>query len=668
MALLARCAHRPRLHWHVGAVHRRARRVEGPPHRRSRCTSTLARRWAKAMGVLFAVGAVSGTILSFEFGILWPRWMGRFGDVMGLPFAIEGFAFFLEAIFIGIYLYGWDRLPPRIHLWAGVPIGVAGVASAFFVVAANGWMNDPTGFQPRRAGQRHPRRPVGRPVQLRAVARGDPHDPRRVHRRRVPRSRCRTRGRCCAVAGPRYERVGLLLPLTVAMLAVPLQIVAGDWAARHVAQHQPAKLAAMEGLYATTKGAPLHIGGIYIGHEVVGGIRDSRTGCRSSPSTIRTRRARASMTVAAADRPPVNVVRTAFQLMVDDRHRDARARARGCCSRGANGGTSPGRVGSSGPRCSQVRHPIVALECGWITTEVGRQPWIVWQVMRVQRRGHPRAEHPVRLFPARCGLRVHGGVHRDRAAPPDAHPASGRAGRVARAGRSAVKLADACAAVMFVGIALYALLAGADFGAGFWDLAAGGDERGARTSGPDRGVTRPGLGGESRLAVFVLVMLWTAFPVRVRADHVDAVRATHPRRGRHHLARLGLRIPQVFRDPSTPSVVRRDVRVVVSADTLHAGCGRGWDRVGRVPVGDYSGGALSSWLNPTSMLGGVMAVVVCAFLASVYLTADAERRDHADLVAYFRRRAIASAIVAGIVAARGCVRVAPRRARACSTV
>ena len=108
--------------------------------------ATLARRWAKVMGVLFAVGAVSGTILSFEFGILWPRWMGRFGDVMGLPFAIEGFAFFLEAIFIGIYLYGWDRLPPRVHLWAGVPIGIAGVASAFFVVAANGWMNDPTGF------------------------------------------------------------------------------------------------------------------------------------------------------------------------------------------------------------------------------------------------------------------------------------------------------------------------------------------------------------------------------------------------------------------------------------------------------------------------------------------------------------------------------------------
>src|SRR4029078_6311387 len=98
------------------------------------------------MGVLFAVGAVSGTILSFEFGILWPRWMGRFGDVMGLRFAIEGFVFFLEAIFMGIYLYGWDRLPPRVHLWAGVPIGIAGVASALFVVGANRRVNAPTGL------------------------------------------------------------------------------------------------------------------------------------------------------------------------------------------------------------------------------------------------------------------------------------------------------------------------------------------------------------------------------------------------------------------------------------------------------------------------------------------------------------------------------------------
>jgi cytochrome d ubiquinol oxidase subunit I len=106
----------------------------------------LARRWARALGVLFAVGAVSGTILSFEMGILWPGLMGTYGQVIGLPFTLEGIAFFVEAIFLGIYLYGWDRLPPRQHLLSGIPIIVAGVASAFFVVTANAWMNQPTGF------------------------------------------------------------------------------------------------------------------------------------------------------------------------------------------------------------------------------------------------------------------------------------------------------------------------------------------------------------------------------------------------------------------------------------------------------------------------------------------------------------------------------------------
>lgn len=106
----------------------------------------LAHRWAKAMGVLFAVGAVSGTILSFEMGLLWPGMMSRYGQVIGLPFALEGIAFFIEAIFLGIYLYAWDRLPPRQHLLSGIPIVVAGVCSAFFVVTANAWMNQPRGF------------------------------------------------------------------------------------------------------------------------------------------------------------------------------------------------------------------------------------------------------------------------------------------------------------------------------------------------------------------------------------------------------------------------------------------------------------------------------------------------------------------------------------------
>jgi cytochrome d ubiquinol oxidase subunit I len=97
----------------------------------------LARRWAKGLAVVFAVGAVSGTILSFEMGLLWPGLMGTFGEVIGLPFAIEGIAFFIEAIFLGIYLFAWGRLPPKAHLLSGIPIVIAGVASAFFVVTAN---------------------------------------------------------------------------------------------------------------------------------------------------------------------------------------------------------------------------------------------------------------------------------------------------------------------------------------------------------------------------------------------------------------------------------------------------------------------------------------------------------------------------------------------------
>src|ERR1700726_2554206 len=106
----------------------------------------LARKWAKVAGVLFAVGAVSGTILSFEMGLLWPGLMGKFGSVYGLPFALEGFAFFIEAIFLGLYLYGWERLSPRAHWLCSFPIWISGLASAWFIVSVNSWMNTPAGF------------------------------------------------------------------------------------------------------------------------------------------------------------------------------------------------------------------------------------------------------------------------------------------------------------------------------------------------------------------------------------------------------------------------------------------------------------------------------------------------------------------------------------------
>lgn len=342
--------------------------------------TTLARRWAKAMGVLFAVGAVSGTILSFEFGILWPHWMGRFGAVMGLPFAIEGFAFFLEAIFIGIYLYGWDRLPARVHQSVGVAIGVAGVASAFFVVAANGWMNDPTGFHVV----------AGEVVDVKpwAALFNSSLWPEATHMIlaafivagclvATPHAWALLRGR-----GTRYHRVGLALALTVAMVAVPVQLVVGDWAARHVATKQPTKLAAIEGVTHTEKGAPLHIGGIYVNGEIKGGLRIpnllSLLAYHDPHATVQGLDA-----VPSSDRPPVNVVRTSFQLMVAIgfallglgawlglawRRRRALPRSRWFLRAAV----------LSGPAS------VLALECGWIVTEVGRQPWIVYRVMRVR--------------------------------------------------------------------------------------------------------------------------------------------------------------------------------------------------------------------------------------------------------------------------------------------
>jgi len=343
--------------------------------------TTLARRWAKALGVLFAVGAVTGTILSFEFGILWPRWMGRYGDVMGLPFAMEGFAFFLEAIFIGIYLYGWDRLPPRVHLWTGVPIGIAGVASAFFVVAANGWMNEPTGFRLDAQGN---------------VVHVDPFAamfnsalwPEATHMIlaafivggglfAMPYAWRLLRG-----GATRYHRVGLMVPLTIAMIAAPVQIVVGDWAARHVAEHQPVKLAAMEGLYRSESGAPIHVLGVYVDNHVVGGIAIPR-GLSSLAFHNADATVKGLQTVTAADRPPVNVVRASFQVMVFIgtamvalglwmllawRKRRAMPRSRWFLRAAL----------ATGPAA------VVALECGWVVTEVGRQPWIVYNVMRVR--------------------------------------------------------------------------------------------------------------------------------------------------------------------------------------------------------------------------------------------------------------------------------------------
>jgi cytochrome d ubiquinol oxidase subunit I len=340
----------------------------------------LARRWAKALGLLFAVGAVSGTILSIEMGVLWSGLMARWGQVIGLPFAIEGIAFFVEAIFLGIYLYGWDRLPPRAHLLSGIPIFVAGVASAFFVVTANAWMNAPAGYTISHG------RLTG--VDPWAAMFNPATGPETVHM--ILAALMVTGFGTASVYAvamlrgrrDRYHRLGMLIPLTAGAIVAPLQIVAGDFAARLVAGHQPMKLAAMEGLAATTKGAPESLGGWYSGGELHYALRipdGLSLLARLNPhATIKGLNA-----FPAGDRPPlVNVVHLSFDLMV--------AIGFGLLALGAwlawawwRRRDTPGTSWFLRAVAVSGVAAVAAMEAGWVTTEVGRQPWIVYNVMRV---------------------------------------------------------------------------------------------------------------------------------------------------------------------------------------------------------------------------------------------------------------------------------------------
>jgi cytochrome d ubiquinol oxidase subunit I len=340
----------------------------------------LAKRWSRVMLILFAIGVVTGTILSFELGLLWPEFMANFGGVFGQGFALEAFSFFIEAIFIAIYVYGWDRLPRRVHFLTGIPIVITGFSGSLFVIAVNGWMNAPTGFSLED----------GRVADVRPLEAlfNDNLWHELVHMYLA--------GYVVAgfvVAGvyarawlrgnrDRYHRTALVVALSVAALAAPAQVLVGDWAARTVAERQPTKLAAFEGLGRTTEGAPIHIGGIYDAKrgEVEGGIEIPKAlsllSAHSPDATVEGLEA-----VPAADRPPVNVVRFSFQTMV--------AIGTGLALLGVLYlvvWRRKGRLPRS-PwfyRAVVIAAPlsVVALICGWVTTEVGRQPWVVYRVMR----------------------------------------------------------------------------------------------------------------------------------------------------------------------------------------------------------------------------------------------------------------------------------------------
>jgi len=340
----------------------------------------LARRWAKAMGVLFAVGAVSGTILSFEMGLLWPGLMGQFGDVIGLPFAMEGFAFFTEAIFLGIYLYAWDRLSPRAHVFSGIPVVLAGPASALFVVAANAWMNEPRGFDlvsgevtnvdpwaamfnPATAPQ------VTHMIIAAFILTG--FGIASVYAVAMLRGR-----------QDRYHRLGFAIPFTVAALLAPVQVLVGDWAARSVAERQPAKLAAMEGLATTQAGAPLSLGGVYVDGELRYAIK-----IPNALSLLVHWDPNAEVTgldrIPDDAEPPVTIVKWSFQLMVFIGLGLVALSAWWGLAWWRRRGPPRSRWFLRATAASGVA-AAVAIETGWTVTEVGRQPWIAYGIMRTR--------------------------------------------------------------------------------------------------------------------------------------------------------------------------------------------------------------------------------------------------------------------------------------------
>ena len=342
----------------------------------------LAKRWSKVAAVTFVVGAITGTVISFEMGLLWPEFMRRFGDVFGIAFALEGIFFFTEAIFIAIYIYGWKHLSGWTHFWTGVPVMIAGLGGAWSVVAANAWMNQPDGFKLASDGTVTGVSPLDAFFNG-AVGYEAPH--------LILAAYLVTGFLVASVYAvgmlrgrrDRHHRLGLLIPLTLAVIVTPIQFAVGDTAARAIAKDQPIKFAAMECVEKTHTHVTEYLGGRCTSDGVKGGIGipglDSwLVGFNTDTKVI------GLDTVPPDDRPPANtMLHWAFDAMV------------GICSamillglwlglawwRKRDIPTTPWflrAVAISGVA------GIVALECGWIVTEVGRQPWIVYQVMRTK--------------------------------------------------------------------------------------------------------------------------------------------------------------------------------------------------------------------------------------------------------------------------------------------
>lgn len=346
----------------------------------------LAQQWSKYMAVAFAVGAVTGTVLSFELGLLWPRFMGDWGAAFGVPFAFEGLFFFTEAVFVSIYIFGWRRLKPWTHFWTGVPIPIAGIFGSVSVVAANAWMNSPSGYTLDAAGkvvEVNPMQVVFNPA--------------------MPLMAAHMVVAAYVVGGfliasvyavgmlrgrrDRYHRLGFLIAFGIAAVAIPIQMVVGDSLARWVYSEQPVKFAAMELVPETSSDVPETL----LGHlnddgTVSGGIPiPGMASWLSDPSTGSATVVQGLDTVPADARPTtrqVNTVHLSWDIMV-------------------GGGTALFLLAlwyalswifrREMPRSKLFLRlasmagvvAVIALEAGWTVSEVGRQPWIVYEMMKV---------------------------------------------------------------------------------------------------------------------------------------------------------------------------------------------------------------------------------------------------------------------------------------------
>ncbi len=375
----------------------------------------LARKWGKATAVLFAVGAVSGTALSFELGLLWPGYMRFAGAVIGPAFALEGYAFFIEAIFVGLYLYGWDRLSPKAHWLCGLPVALSGMLSGIFVVAVNAWMQTPIAYTLQN-GQALPTTgwavflaPAWPAMALHSTISCYAATSfavagiyawalfKQLREQPIATSaREPSNGETDAVTSEAeqrvsYHRAGLKISLTVAVIAAVIQLPSGHLIAQSVAKHQPVKLAAMEALYHTERGAPLLVGGIPDReHQVVHGAivlpkMLSLIAYDELNATVR-----GLDEFPANERPNEVITHLAFDLMV-------------MCGMTLLGVSGLWALWALWLRRQhkQLKNPsnnpptkllwitamvgplgFVALESGWFVTEVGRQPWVVQGLLR----------------------------------------------------------------------------------------------------------------------------------------------------------------------------------------------------------------------------------------------------------------------------------------------